>query len=99
MIYIYIHIIYTYVTYICIYIYIYKSGRKVISHLRHTKCSNLTEIRWGQHICDQENKVTSPWLSTQWLCGNSSTWGRHDTCDVHWPASLFIRICLKSDHS
>ena len=44
----------------------------------HTECSNLTEARWVQYVCNHENNVPSR-LSPQWLCGNSCTWAH----DVH----------------
>ena len=44
--------------------------------IQDTECSNLTEERWAQYICNHENSVPSR-LSPQWLCGNSCTW-EHD---------------------
>ena len=45
----------------------------VTTDSRQTECSNLTEARWTQYICNHENIVLSRLLPQQ-LCGNSCTW-------------------------
>ena len=46
------------------YFYNYFFVTVVISDPQHKECSNLTETRWAQYICNHENNVHS-WLSPQ----------------------------------
>ena len=59
-----------------------------------TECSNLTEARWTQYICNHENNVSSR-LLPQWLCANSLTWA-HDVrlIDMMYDCMMLIYIYM-----